>query len=138
MIDADNSCLFNSVAYCLENKRLDMAYELRELIASVVISSTDEYNEAVLGKPPAEYAEWIMKADSWGGALECRIFAQHYSTIVTCIGKSAFVCSKVSEPCKRHPNRRACVQSRLPTSLHQEYFHIPTQSSTQACLVAVP
>lgn len=50
MIDADNSCLFNSVAYCLEDKRLDMAYELRELVASVVLSDPDEYNEAVLGK----------------------------------------------------------------------------------------
>ena len=110
VIDADNSCLFNGVAYCLEGKRycfrlsrrkwhasvlhlhtprgprrLNMAHELRELIASVILSDPAEWDEAVLGKTQADYAEWILRSDSWGGGVECSILSKHYSTIISCI-----------------------------------------------------
>ncbi|KAJ1481153.1 hypothetical protein T484DRAFT_2746985, partial [Baffinella frigidus] len=55
IIPADNACLFNSVAFCLEGGRSDMAPELRALIAGVVLSDPEGYCEAVLGKPPREY-----------------------------------------------------------------------------------
>jgi len=50
VIDADNACLFNAVAYCLENQRLDLAPTLRQVVASAVLESPLEYNQAVLGE----------------------------------------------------------------------------------------
>ena len=39
----------------------------------------ETYSEAVLGKPNREYAEWIQRPQSWGGAIELSIFSEIYS-----------------------------------------------------------
>ena len=79
VIAADNSCLFNSVAYILEGGSKTHGPKLRQVVADVVRSS-DEYCEAVLGQPPEDYANWILGADHWGGALELAILSEHYKT----------------------------------------------------------
>lgn len=38
----------------------------------------ETYNEAMLGRPNAEYCEWIRKPASWGGAIEVSILANYY------------------------------------------------------------
>mmetsp|Transcript_39953 Transcript_39953/g.81815 ORF Transcript_39953/g.81815 Transcript_39953/m.81815 type:complete len:307 (+) Transcript_39953:146-1066(+) len=85
VIPADNSCLFNSVAYCMEGRRMDMSTGLRELIAAVVLSDPVQFDESVLSKAGDEYAKWILDKDSWGGAIECRILADHYKTEIVAI-----------------------------------------------------
>lgn len=50
IIPSDNSCLFNSVGYALEKKSTSMAGELRNIIAGIVMSDPDKYNEVLLGK----------------------------------------------------------------------------------------
>jgi len=37
-----------------------------------------EFCAGVLGKEPAEYAEWISRENSWGGAIELKILAGHF------------------------------------------------------------
>mmetsp|Transcript_33761 Transcript_33761/g.54067 ORF Transcript_33761/g.54067 Transcript_33761/m.54067 type:complete len:216 (-) Transcript_33761:35-682(-) len=84
-IPADNSCLFNSVAYAMDDRGDDKASELRETVAAVVLSDPDTWTEAMLGKPPDEYAEWIQDPQRWGGGIELAILAAHYSTEIAAV-----------------------------------------------------
>lgn len=45
---------------------------MRQIIAMEVASDLDTYNEAMLGKPNAEYCDWIQQPSSWGGAIEVK------------------------------------------------------------------
>ena len=80
VVPSDNSCLFNAVAHLLEGGRKDRAPALREVVASAVLADGESYCEAVLGQPPAKYAEWIRKSEHWGGGIELAVLAQHYKT----------------------------------------------------------
>eukprot|EP00798_Chlamydomonas_sp_ICE-L_P022763 gene22763-29931_t len=77
VIDSDNSCLFNAMGYVMEHSRLK-SKELRGVIANVVSSNPDMYNEAFLGKENAEYCKWIQEPSKWGGAIELSILSAHY------------------------------------------------------------
>ena len=44
IIPADNSCLFNSIAYCLENKSKGLAFKLRKITADFVAKDKIKYN----------------------------------------------------------------------------------------------
>ena len=77
VIESDNSCLFNAVAYCAE-RSLREAPRLRRVVADAVARDADTFNEAFLGKPPKEYMEWITRPNTWGGQVELFILASHY------------------------------------------------------------
>jgi len=81
VVDADNSCLFSSVAYTLLRDR-SAGLKLREVVANEIMSRPDDYNEAVLEKPPAVYCEWIRGSDHWGGAIELSVLSDHFSTMI--------------------------------------------------------
>lgn len=51
VIPADNSCLFNSVAYALENKSKTKAKALRDVVAGYIMSDPERYSEVVLERP---------------------------------------------------------------------------------------
>ena len=77
--------MFNAITLALEN-RLDMSLELRQIVASVVLSYPDKYNESVLGGETAHgYANWIMKYENWGGALDLEIISEYYSCEIVVI-----------------------------------------------------
>lgn len=79
VVPADNSCLFTSIGYVLSGKvRTDNGAFLREIIAESVAANSDEYSEAILGKPNAEYCQWIKKPESWGGAIELAVLSRFY------------------------------------------------------------
>eukprot|EP00730_Choanoeca_flexa_P015305 TRINITY_DN7002_c0_g1_i1.p1 TRINITY_DN7002_c0_g1~~TRINITY_DN7002_c0_g1_i1.p1 ORF type:complete len:203 (+),score=14.58 TRINITY_DN7002_c0_g1_i1:225-833(+) len=80
IVPADNSCLFRAVAYLLhpvavtegysaESVPTPLAQELRAVVAEKVLSDPATYSEAMLGRPPLEYAQWIQKPESWGGTV---------------------------------------------------------------------
>jgi len=79
IIPADNSCLFNSVAYAMEGGSRSLKKFLRQICASYIASDPEKYNEAFLGMPVEEYQEWILDSGNWGGAIETEILAEHYS-----------------------------------------------------------
>ena len=85
VIAADNSCLFNSIAYALENKAKNKAKDLREVVAGYVMSDPDTYNEAVLERSAENYCKWINKDDSWGGAIELEILSKHYKVEICAV-----------------------------------------------------
>lgn len=51
---------------------------MREIIASAVASDPVLYSEALLGKSNEQYGNWILKPDSWGGAIEIAILSEFY------------------------------------------------------------
>lgn len=83
VVAADNSCLFRSILYLLdpvtivngllpENIPADKIHALRQSVAEYILQHGDEFNEAVLGKSPERYSEWIMTPDAWGGMTRVR------------------------------------------------------------------
>lgn len=72
----DNSCLFSAVGYVAKGGR-SAASSLRIIVANAVLADPFEYNEAVLGKDPSEYAAWITDSRRWGGAIELSILSKY-------------------------------------------------------------
>ncbi|KAI8869690.1 OTU-domain-containing protein, partial [Ramicandelaber brevisporus] len=77
VMEDDNSCLFRAIAYTVK-RNLALVPELRKIAAAAILQKPIDYNEAILGKPPVEYSQWIQKPSSWGGAIELAVFAEHY------------------------------------------------------------
>lgn len=48
---------------------MDLCDLLRQQVASVILSNPDDYSEAILGKEPMAYVDWLSKRESWGGKL---------------------------------------------------------------------
>jgi ubiquitin thioesterase OTU1 len=94
-IPSDNSCLFNAVAYLCTGKRgaarepsyrdQSPAQELREVVASFVLSQPETFNAGILGKPPSEYVPWILDLKRWGGSIEMHVLAAHFNTQIVAI-----------------------------------------------------
>lgn len=83
----DNSCLFRTIAY-LFLKDAETHPECRKIVASRIMENPFDYNEAILGKEPSEYCKWIMKSNSWGGAIELSIFSDHFQTSIVSLDVS--------------------------------------------------
>jgi len=80
VISDDNSCLFNSIGYSMKHSK-NLAQELRELVAGMVMSNPTKYTKGHLdGKTPDQYAEYIMNPSRWGGGIELEILSEHYKT----------------------------------------------------------
>lgn len=73
----DNSCLFSACGYVLQGTRA-AAPALRSVVAEAVLSDPFEWNEAVLGKDPIDYAAWIKDPKRWGGAIELSILSKKF------------------------------------------------------------
>lgn len=56
----------------------DIGQFMRQVIAQHVAGDKETYTEAMLGRPNLEYCEWILRLDSWGGAIEVSILSSFY------------------------------------------------------------
>jgi OTU-like cysteine protease len=85
VIDADNTCLFNSVGYCLHGASVGRRAgpAMRQIIKDAVLAAPDVFSEAILGQPPQQYCEWILKSDKWGGEIEIFILSTHFKVEVS-------------------------------------------------------
>ena len=61
---------------------------MRQIITGAVTQQPDLYNGAVLGKPNDEYCQWILKGESWGGAIEISILTKYYSIEIDVVGET--------------------------------------------------
>lgn len=75
-MEDDNSCLFRSVAFSAYGSP-EYFHTLRQAVANVISSQPDEYTDAILGKERSSYISWILQDQSWGGAIELKILAEH-------------------------------------------------------------
>ena len=77
-VRADGNCLFNCATLALEDT-VDKPQEMRETIASVMLSDPLTYSKEELGKDPSEYVAWITGSSSaWGGIPELKALSQLY------------------------------------------------------------
>jgi len=76
VVDDDNSCLFNALAYVWAGTRADGG-ALRGQVVECIRSDPAEFNEGFLGKTPEAYCRWILDRDHWGGAIELYALATH-------------------------------------------------------------
>ena len=79
IVASDNTCLFRAAAYIMSQDRTG-GDALRAVVAAAVLADPEQYCEAVLGRPPSEYADWIQRGDSWGGAIELAILSANFGT----------------------------------------------------------
>jgi ubiquitin thioesterase OTU1 len=80
VIDADNSCLFNSIGYILLDRSQTDAPKLRQMVAQAVRDDPETFSEAFLGKEPQEYINFITNPNAWGGQIELVIFSRLFQT----------------------------------------------------------
>ncbi|PXF42411.1 Ubiquitin thioesterase OTU1 [Gracilariopsis chorda] len=73
----DNSCLFRSVNALLSRSN-QPPESLRTIVKDAVAAQPELYSEAFLGRSNAQYQQWIMDANSWGGAIELSALAHHF------------------------------------------------------------
>ncbi|KAG7211806.1 hypothetical protein KM043_011037 [Ampulex compressa] len=98
IVPADNSCLFTSVGYVL-NGKVDpsCASFMRKIIATAVAADPEEYSDAFLGRPNAEYCDWILKPESWGGAIELSILSKYYGLEIAVIDSINAIINRFGE-----------------------------------------
>lgn len=88
-IPDDNSCLFNSISYAISGydsfKNISPPEELRKVVVNYIEKDPELYSDLILGRPREEYCRWIVKKDSWGGAIELGILADWFNVRIVCI-----------------------------------------------------
>ncbi|KAK5667111.1 ubiquitin-specific protease otu1 [Batrachochytrium dendrobatidis] len=92
----DNSCLFRSIGYLLENNP-EISSKLRNVVSSKILADPIHYNAAILGKDPSVYASWILKPNSWGGGIELAILSEHYKVEIDLIDVATTRMSRLGE-----------------------------------------
>lgn len=70
---------------------------MREIIANSVAADPEEYSEAFLGRPNSEYCKWILKSDSWGGAIELSILSKFYGLEIAVIDSINAIINRFGE-----------------------------------------
>jgi ubiquitin thioesterase OTU1 len=84
-VDADNSCLFSSIAYLIdrENFQQDSGLKFRQIIIDYLLS--DKFDQSLLDLPKDQYIEFIVDPRNWGGALEVKMFSEIFEKQIVCI-----------------------------------------------------
>jgi ubiquitin thioesterase OTU1 len=74
LVDADNSCLFSSIAYLNEinNFNIYSSLKYRNMIVEYLLNN--DFDESLLGLPKYDYINEINNPSKWGGGIEIKIF----------------------------------------------------------------
>lgn len=75
---SDNSCLFHSALYILENKARGDPMKMRRKVADVVAAHPRLFNRDYLGMSNESYCANVVSPDFWGGAIELSILSFLY------------------------------------------------------------
>lgn len=96
VVPDDNSCLFHAISYCIY-KETSLSEELRNIVSLEILSKPNIYSEVILERSNQDYAKWITKKDSWGGAIEIGILSEKMSTATYVIDIDAEKIEKFNE-----------------------------------------
>ncbi|AJV22505.1 Otu1p [Saccharomyces cerevisiae YJM1342] len=91
----DNSCLFHAIAYGIFKQ--DSVRDLREMVSKEVLNNPVKFNDAILDKPNKDYAQWILKMESWGGAIEIGIISDALAVAIYVVDIDAVKIEKFNE-----------------------------------------
>lgn len=74
--DADNSCLFSSIAYLTDKQNFceTSSSVYRNMIVEYLFNN--DFDEALLDLPKDEYINEIANPKKWGGGIEIKIFSE--------------------------------------------------------------
>ena len=86
-VDADNSCLFSSIAYTIdrENYGADSGLKFRQIIVDHLLSNKSQHCTDLLELPKDQYIEYIIDPRNWGGAMEVKMFSDIFKKQIHCI-----------------------------------------------------
>ena len=128
VVPANNSCLFTSVNYVMENGLLDLnsGTQLRELIATVVMSDPETFSAAYLGQSNEDYCRWIMLEDSWGGAIEVAILSKYYGVEMCVVDTQTTRIDRFGED-QNYPERVFLIYD----GIHYDALALESGSSTR-------
>jgi len=75
-VDADNSCLFSSIAYLIDKKNFNESSSIiyRNMIVEYLCNN--EFEESLLDLPKNAYINDIGNPTRWGGGIEIKIFTE--------------------------------------------------------------
>jgi ubiquitin thioesterase OTU1 len=84
-VDADNSCLFSSIAYLIDRTNYNefSSIKYREMIVNHLINN--EFDSSLLDQPKKDYINYIQNPTNWGGALEVKMFSDIFQIQIICI-----------------------------------------------------
>ncbi len=84
-VDADNSCLFSSVAYLIDRSNFneESSLKFRQIIIDYLLD--DQFDSTLLDQPKDNYIEFIQNPKNWGGALEVKMFSEIFKKQIVCI-----------------------------------------------------
>tara|TARA_B110000879_G_C11181231_1_gene518506 strand:+ start:3209 stop:3814 length:606 start_codon:yes stop_codon:yes gene_type:complete len=78
-VDADNSCLFSSIAYLLDDK-FDENSKLKYRQLLINYLENIEIDIATLGTTKEDYINEMININTWGGAIELKLFSELFQT----------------------------------------------------------
>lgn len=98
-VPSNNSCLFISVHFCLTHGVVDdqIGKSMRKIIADTVASDKQHFDDAFLGKSNADYCNWILDDNNWGGAIELSILCKFYKTEIVAIDVKNTILNRFGE-----------------------------------------
>ncbi|EJS43921.1 yod1p [Saccharomyces arboricola H-6] len=91
----DNSCLFHAIAYNIFKQ--DNVRALREMVSKEISQNPIKFNDAILDKPNKEYAQWILRMESWGGAIEIGIISDALAVAIYVVDIDAVKIEKFND-----------------------------------------
>jgi ubiquitin thioesterase OTU1 len=106
VVPANNSCLFTSIYYVIEDGKLDLDCQkfMRDLIAQTVKADQNTFNEGVLGKENKAYCDWIKNQTTWGGQIEVSILSKYYKIEICVVDIQTCRIDRFGEDCN-YPKR---------------------------------
>ena len=79
LVKADGNCLFNCASLAMEGT-VDKPEEMRQLVASIMMSNPEKFSREELGKDPQQYMQWLTSGPSaWGGIPELKALGDLYN-----------------------------------------------------------
>jgi len=84
-VDADNSCLFSSIAYLIDRGEFneESSLKFRQIIIDYLLDN--KFDSTLLDEPKDKYIEFIQNPKNWGGALEVKMFSEIFQKQIVCI-----------------------------------------------------
>ena len=77
-VNADNSCLFSTIAYLIDKDNFNENSGLIYRIMIVDYIKDNEISNDILGMEKDEYIKKISEQTTWGGAIELKLFSDIY------------------------------------------------------------
>ncbi|KLT43253.1 OTU-domain-containing protein [Cutaneotrichosporon oleaginosum] len=108
IVPDDNSCLFSAVAVVFEGG-IEAAQKLRRVVADAIRDDPTTYSDVI--QPRETYISKILEPNTWGGAVELAIFAQHYQTEIASFDVATGRCDRFGED--QHDQRCLLVYSGI-------------------------